>query len=157
MKQKLIMQITVIALVLLIPAFYAFIFLYAYWDPAGHLSDISIAVVNNDNGADIDGENKNIGNSLVDNLKLNSDVKWVFSDTKDADDGVLTGKYYAELVIPDDFTKCISTVAEVNKTQGTLYFKSNDKLGTFASSIMSSVSANIEKMVSKSITENLVD
>lgn len=157
MKRKLIMQITVTALISLIPAFYAFIFLYAYWDPTSHLSDISIAVVNNDKGAVIDGENKNIGNSLVDKLKSNSNVKWVFTDKKDADNGVLKEKYYAELVIPNDFTKCISTAAEANKTQGTLYFKSNDKMGTFASSIMSSVSANIENTVSKSITESLVD
>ncbi len=157
MKRKLIMQITVTALISLIPAFYAFIFLYAYWDPTSHLSDISIAVVNNDKGSVIDGENKNIGNSLVDKLKSNSNVKWVFTDKKDADNGVLKGKYYAELVIPDDFTKCISTAAEANKTQGTLYFKSNDKMGTFASSIMSSFSANIENTVSESITESLVD
>lgn len=157
MKRKLIMQITVTALISLIPAFYAFIFLYAYWDPTSHLSDISIAVVNNDKGSVIDGENKNIGNSLVDKLKSNSNVKWVFTDKKDADNGVLKEKYYAELVIPDDFTKCISTAAEANKTQGTLYFKSNDKMGTFASSIMSSFSANIENTVSESITESLVD
>ncbi len=157
MKRKLIMQITVTALISLIPAFYAFIFLYAYWDPTSHLSDISIAVVNNDKGSVIDGENKNIGNSLVDKLKSNSNVKWVFTDKKGADNGVLKEKYYAELVIPDDFTKCISTAAEANKTQGTLYFKSNDKMGTFASSIMSSFSANIENTVSESITESLVD
>ncbi len=157
MKRKLIMQITVITLISLIPAFYAFIFLYAYWDPTSHLSDISIAVVNNDKGTVIGGENKNIGNTLTDQLKSNSDVKWVFTDKRDADSGVLKEKYYAELVIPDDFTACISTAAEVNKTQGTLYFKSNDKLGTFASSIMLSVSENIENMVSNSITENLAD
>jgi putative membrane protein len=157
MKRKLIMQIAVVTLISLIPAFYAFIFLYAYWDPTSHLSDISVAVVNNDIGAVIDSENKNIGNSLVDKLKSNSDVKWVFTDKKNADNGVLTEKYYAELVIPDDFSKCISTAAKANKTQGTLYFKSNDKLGTFASSLMSSVSANIENTVSKNITESLVD
>lgn len=157
MKRKSIMQITVVALVSFIPALYAFLFLYAYWNPTSHLSDISVAVVNNDKGAVIDGESKNIGDSLTEQLKSNSDVKWVFTDKSDADNGVLKEKYYAELVIPDDFTKCIASAAEVNKTQGTLYFKSNDKLGTFASSIMSSISSNIENMVSRSITENLVD
>ena len=88
MKRKLIMQITVTALISLIPAFYAFIFLYAYWDPTSHLSDISIAVVNNDKGSVIDGENKNIGNSLVDKLKSNSNVKCELTDKKDADNGV---------------------------------------------------------------------
>lgn len=157
MKRKTILQITVVALISLIPALYAFLFLYAYWDPTSHLSDISVAVVNNDKGAVIDGESKNIGDSLTEQLKSNTTVKWVFTDKSDADNGVLKEKYYAELIIPDDFTKCISSAAVVNKTQGTLYFKSNDKLGTFASSIMSGISANIENMVSRSITENLVD
>ncbi len=157
MKRKLIRQISVVVLVSLIPALYAFLFLYAYWDPASHLSNISVAVVNNDKGAVIDGTSKNIGDTFVEQLKSNAEVKWVFTDKSDADDGVLKEKYYAELDIPEDFTECIASAAEVNKTQGTLYFKSNDKLGTFTSSIMANMSANIENMVSRSITENLVD
>lgn len=105
MKRKIIMQTIVIVLITLVPALYAFIFLYAYWDPASHLSEISVAVVNNDKGATIEGENKNIGNSIANKLKSDSKVKWVFTDSKDADNGVLKAKYYAEFIIPDNFTK----------------------------------------------------
>lgn len=151
------MQITAAILVALIPALYAFLFLYAYWDPADHLSDVSIAVVNNDKGAVVDGEDQNIGDMLVESLRSSAEVKWVFTDSQGADNGFRDGEYYAELIIPWDFTKCIATAAETDKTQGTLYFKANDKLGTFASSILSNVSAGIEASVSKSITENLAD
>jgi|GEM_PF-3457183 putative membrane protein len=157
MKRKSIMQITAAILVALIPAFYAFIFLYAYWEPTDHLSNISIAVVNDDKGAVIDGQNQNIGDLLVDKLKSSQEVQWVFTDKEEADSGILKEKYYAVLDIPEDFTKCISTAAEVNKTQGTLYIKANDKLGTVASSIISNINSNIENMVSKSITESLAD
>ena len=157
MKRKMILQVCVIALLSLIPALYAFIFLSAYWDPASHLSEVSVAVVNNDRGAVVDGETMNIGNSLVENLKENHDIHWVFTTVPNAEEGVATGSYYAMFLIPDDFSECISTAVQPEKTKGTLYIKSNDKMGTFASSAVSNLSAGIESLVSKSITESLVE
>lgn len=157
MKRKLIMQLCAIAMLCLIPALYAYIFLSAYWDPASHLSEIPVAVVNQDIGAMINGKSMNIGNSMVEKLQENHNIHWVFTTAKDADDGVASGKYYAELIISNDFTQCISTAAEPEKIKGTLRFISNDKLGTFASSVMSGISAGIESMISMSITENLID
>lgn len=157
MKKRRAAQAVVIFAILLIPAFYAFIFLYAYWDPAGHMSNVPVAVVNCDHGDTVDGESKNIGKNLVDSLKSNNKVKWVFTDKKDADDGVLCQKYYAELIIPENFTKSISSASDKTKTQGVLYFKSNDKLGMMASTLLSNVSNNIEINISRSISQSIVD
>ena len=156
MKKKF-MQVVVIVVLTCIPALYAFIYLYAYWDPTSYSQNISIAVVNNDAGATINDEYQNIGDSLVAHLKTNTNIHWVFTDGEDAKDGVLTGEFYAILIIPKDFTACIATAATKTKTKGTLYFKANDKYGSFASSLLTNVAANIETTVSKSITESLVD
>ncbi len=40
----------VIIAVLFIPFMYAFFYLRAYWDPYSHMEDISVALVNEDNG-----------------------------------------------------------------------------------------------------------
>lgn len=160
MNKKIVKQSIVIFTLLLVPALYALIFLGAYWNPTGHMSDIPVAVVNNDKGTTIDGELKNIGNELVDSLKENHQVDWVFTSEKDADEGLKNGTYYAELKISKDFTKNISSASSETKTQGTLYFISSDKNGIMASSMLSSLSSSIEKninnTISSSIAHNLV-
>ena len=123
MEKRRVAQVGIIAILLLVPAFYAFMFLGAYMDPAGNMSNVAIAVVNCDQGGMLDGKSKNIGSELVESLKLSDKVEWVFTDKQDADDGVLNQKYYAELVIPENFTKNISSVGDENKTQGVLFFE----------------------------------
>lgn len=151
------MQTAVILILTCIPALYAFIYLYAYWDPTEYSANISIAVVNLDEGEVINDTYQNIGDSIVDTLQENTEINWVFTDKNDAKNGVLDGKYYGELLIPEDFSACIATAAKDSKTQGTLYFTANDKFGTVASSLLKNVSANIEDEVSASVTESLVN
>jgi putative membrane protein len=157
MNKKIVTQSAVIITLLLVPALYALIFLGAYWNPIGHMSDIPVAVVNSDEGFSINGEVKNIGNELVSNLKSNKQVNWIFTDKKAADDGVRNEDYYAELIIPEDFTKNISSAASKTKTQGTLYFTATDKKGMMASSILGSLSSSLEANINKTISESIVN
>lgn len=157
MKNRKTMQIIVITTLILIPALYAFIFLGAYWNPAAGMSNIPVAVVNNDAGGTVNGESRNIGNDLTQNLKDNDTVKWVFTNKEDADSGVRNQKYYAELVIPADFTASIASVTEADKTQGTLYFTSNDKNGMLAASMIASVKSTIESNVNNSLSETIIN
>lgn len=156
MKKKL-MQTIVILVLICIPALYAFIYLYAYWDPIEYSGNLSIAVVNLDEGAVINNQYQNIGDSIVENLGENTEINWVFTDENDAKKGVPDGKYYGELLIPEDFSTCIATAATNTKTKGILYFTANDKCGTVASSLLNNVSVNIEDEVSTNVTESLVN
>lgn len=157
MNKKIVTQSIVILTLLLVPALYALIFLGAYWNPTGHMADIPVAVVNNDAGFSMNGETKNVGNELVDNLKSNRQVNWIFTDKQDADDGVQNGAYYAELIIPEDFTKNITSAASGTKTQGTLYFTSTDKKGMMASSLLASLSSSIEANINKTVSASIVN
>jgi putative membrane protein len=157
MRKRTITQIIVIFTLLLVPALYALIFLGAYWNPTGKMSNIPVAVVNCDQGFMVNGENQNIGQELTGSLKSNKSVKWVFTNKDDADDGVLSQKYYAELIVPEDFTEKISSAGSKTKTQGILYFTSNDKNGMMASSLLSTVSSNLEANISNQISKNIVD
>ena len=55
-----------ICAVALIPLIYAGLFLLAFLDPYGNLVNVPAAVVNLDDGAVIDGEQRNIGQELCD-------------------------------------------------------------------------------------------
>lgn len=157
MNKKKVTQSMVILILLLVPALYALIFLGAYWNPEGHMSDIPIAVVNNDTGFSLNGADTNIGNELVDTLKSNDQVSWIFTSKTKAKNGLKDGKYYAELIIPEDFTKNISSAASETKTQGTLYFIASDKKGMMASSLLSSLSSSIETSINKTISASIVN
>lgn len=157
MNKKIATQSIVIITLLLVPAFYALIFLGAYWNPTGHMSDIPVAVVNSDDGFSVNGETKNIGNELVDTLKSNKQVNWIFTDKKEAEDGLKSGKYYAELLVPENFTENISSAASERKTQGILYFISSDKKGMMASSLLSNLSSSIETTINKTISASIIN
>ncbi len=54
---------------------------------------------------DDDGEFKNTGEDIMDELADNDKVDWQFVDSADeAIEGVESGKYYAALVVQKDFT-----------------------------------------------------
>jgi putative membrane protein len=157
LKKRIVAQSVVIFTLLLVPAFYALIFLGAYWNPISHMSDIPVAVVNNDEGISINGETTNIGNDLIESFKSNNQVNWIFTDKEDADAGVVSQEYYAELIIPNDFTKNITSAGSETKIQGTLYFKATDKKGMMASSMLDTLSSNIEATINKTVSESIIN
>src|SRR5699024_14267 len=67
-----------VSAVLFIPILYAGMFLWAFWDPYENLDDIPVALVNNDDGYEFEGENLHIGDELVDKLKEEADFNFHF-------------------------------------------------------------------------------
>lgn len=66
------------------PAF----FLGSVWNPYGNTKDLSVAVVNNDKGAELAGRQTNIGDQVVDSLKHNTDMGWRFVSEAEATKGI---------------------------------------------------------------------
>lgn len=90
--------------VLLVPLLYSYLYLWAFWDPYGRLSDLPVAVVNEDRGASYMGETVNVGAELVDTLRENPEMKWVFLSRSEADQALEDGRVYLALIIPPDFS-----------------------------------------------------
>ena len=91
-----------------LPSLYAWFNIFSNWDPYGQesTSNLQIAVYSEDSGDKIAGEDVNIGTNVLEGLKANKTIGWVFVDSKaGAIEGVHSGKYYAALVIPENFTK----------------------------------------------------
>ena len=75
--------------VAIIPSLYSWFNILANWDPYENTSDIKIAVVDEDQGTQIDdlGET-NAGEMIVERLKDNDQLGWTFVDRQEALDGV---------------------------------------------------------------------
>ena len=89
-----------IALVVLIgisilPSLYAWVNIKACWDVYDNTKYIPVAVVNNDQPVSLRGNTVCVGNQIVEQLKKNDKIKWIFTTQSDADLGILDSTYYA--------------------------------------------------------------
>ena len=98
-----------IIVIIIIPSMYSLINIKASWDPYANTGGIKIAVVNEDKGTIYKEQNINLGNDLVDKLKDNDKLGWVFTDKESANKDLLLEKYYAKAIdIGCKITKDIS-------------------------------------------------
>ena len=99
------MAIILIVGVAVLPSLYAWFNIYANWDPYGSTGNMQVAVINADEGAEIENLSICVGNQIVTNLKANDSIDWKFVSKEEAMHGVKSGKYYAAVEIPENFSE----------------------------------------------------
>lgn len=159
-KRKIQCAIVIIG-VIIIPLLYSYFYLGAFWDPYSRLEKLPVAVVNNDNGAKINDEDRNLGEEVCKKLKDDGSLKFDFTDEATAKKGTSEDEYYAMIVIPEGFSKDIASSATTDKKTATIAFSSNQKRNYLASQILNSAVTKIEESVrssvNKEITQQLAD
>ncbi|TPF77934.1 MULTISPECIES: YhgE/Pip domain-containing protein [Bifidobacterium] len=95
--------------VAIIPSLYAWFNILANWDPYSATGNLQVAVANEDRGTSNELVGKlNAGDQVVSELKDNHQLGWRFVDSEDdAISGVETGRYYAAIVLPKDFSESL--------------------------------------------------
>jgi putative membrane protein len=96
--------------VILLPSLYGLVNIYACWDPYEETGNVQFAIANIDNGSEYQGETVNVGQKLVDSLKDNHDFEWVFVSQDELKTGVHNGKYYAGIIIPENFSDSVVSI-----------------------------------------------
>ncbi|GHI00533.1 YhgE/Pip domain-containing protein [Neobacillus kokaensis] len=140
--------IIIIALIFL-PSLYAWLNIKASWDPYSNTKGIPIAVTNNDEGAILRGRSINIGNEIITSLEKNKSLGWKFVKTAEANEGVKTGKYFASIMIPNDFSAKFATVLSDQPKKPELIYTVNEKINAIAPKITSKGASGIKEEVSK--------
>ena len=135
--------------VAIIPSLYAWFNILANWDPYENTSDIKIAVVDEDQGTQIDdlGET-NAGEMIVERLKDNDQLGWTFVDRQEALDGVREGRYYAAFVIPSDFTSSLADVLDGDTEKAHIAYYVNEKVNAIAPKVTDTGATTLENQVS---------
>ena len=137
----------------ILPSLYAWFNIKASWDPYGNTSNILVAVVNNDKGTTLFDKNLNMGERLVDELKQNKSLGWKFVDTKEANKGVETGKYYASIEITPDFSKNIISVLSKDIHKAEIVYTVNEKINAIAPKITDKGASTIQLQVNKTVVK----
>nr|WP_156142350.1 YhgE/Pip domain-containing protein [Rossellomorea aquimaris] len=147
--------------VLFIPVLYSGMFLWAFWDPYEQLSDLPVAVVNSDQGAEFDGKELHIGDELVDKLKDSEQFDFHFVDKEEAYKNLEKQDYYMLVEIPEDFSENGTTLLEDHPKKLSLKYVPNESFNFLSAQIgdtaMKEIKASLSKSVSETYAETMFD
>ncbi len=154
------MLVPIIA-VLFIPVMYAGMFLWAFWDPYAGLPNLPVAIVNEDKGAEMDGENLELGNTLVDKLVDSEQFNFIEVSKEQAEKGLNSRDYYMILEIPTNFSEHATTLLDDKPSKLVMNYIPNEGLNFLGAQIgetaMTRVQAEVNAQVSATYAEKLFD
>ncbi len=137
----------------LIPALYNIIFLSSMWDPYGKLSDLPVAVVNNDKEASYNGNTMSIGKDMVSNLKENKSLDFHFLDEEEGKKGLEDGDYYMVVTLPSDLSEKAASILTDHPEQMQIDYQTSSGHSFIASKMSDSAMTQLKQNVSTNVTE----
>ena len=134
--------LVVIAIMIIL---YAWVNIYANSDPYGNTGNISVAVASDDLGY----EGQNMGESVLEGLKDNKSINWVFTGSTDkAIKGVESGKYYAAIVIGENFSRNMYDLkSALTDNESTVTYYKNAKTNAIAVKITDTAAETVQNNV----------
>ncbi|WP_010539593.1 YhgE/Pip domain-containing protein [Dietzia alimentaria] len=152
--------------VMITPSLYAWVNIVAFWDPYSQTENISVAIVNQDEGGtstltgDVD-----VGSQLVDQLKENDQLGWQFLDEDAAMEAVRSGSSYATIIVPPDFSRDLLSFSTGDFTPPSLAYYVNEKTNAVspkitdvgASTLDTQINSTFVSAVAEAVTAELTD
>ena len=82
---------------------------------------------------------------------------WTFVDEKKAKSGVRSGKYYAAIVIPEDFSESLLSILSGNLKQPQLDYYINEKKNAIAPKITATGASTIQQQINDTFSSVAAD
>lgn len=148
--------VTILALCFM-PSLYTLINVRAVWNPydVSEIKNIPVAVVNHDTGANLAEQKLNVGNTVVQTLKKDHQLDWRFASAKTADAKLKEGSYYAEIIIPSNFSKSLSSIAGDNPQRAKLVYKANSRDAPMGGKITETAAKTLVNQVQTNFLETV--
>lgn len=139
--------------IMILPSLYAWFNIAANWDPYGNTKGLRVAVASLDQGTRIEqlDTTVNIGDMIISNLHENDQIGWQFVDEEQAVEGVKAGRYYACVIIPEDFSEKTASIFTSNVQKPTLQYYVNEKKNAIATKITDKGVSTIQQQVNESL------
>ncbi|MGA5319542.1 YhgE/Pip domain-containing protein [Streptomyces seoulensis] len=128
--------------------------------PEGSLHRMPVALVNQDTGKPLPGQQANVGTqaarSILSSGSSDGRVRWRPMSRARAQDELASGKVYGALVIPADFTATVGALATADaKSRPALTALTNPGVGSLASSLAGRITQSAAHQVSVGIGKQL--
>ena len=137
----------------LIPALYNVIFLSSMWDPYGKVSDLPVAVVNQDKAVTASGKTLSIGEDVVSSLKENKNLDFHFVSKEDAQAGLEKGDYYMVVTLPSDLSERAASILTDNPQQMKIDYQTSSGHSFIAGKMSDSAMASLKQTVAQNVTD----
>jgi putative membrane protein len=145
---------------MMLPLLYAGLYLWSFWDPAGHLSNMPVALVVEDKPARAGDQEIHAGADLAKELKNRKIFKWREVNAAEARAGVESGRYYMSLTIPANFSRHLASPSGDGPVENaTLKVQLNDAnnyiVGTIADTAFKEITAAAGNKAAKGYFDNI--
>ena len=137
----------------LIPALYNVIFLSSMWDPYGKVSDLPVAVVNQDKAVTASGKTLSIGDDVVSSLKENKNLDFHFVSKEDAQNGLEKGDYYMVVTLPSDLSERAASILTDNPQQMKIDYQTSSGHSFIAGKMSDSAMTSLKQTVAQNVTD----
>ena len=134
-------SVFVTLVILVVPVLYPLIWLQAFWNPYANAGNLPVAFVNEDSGQ--------IGANLEQQLRTSTDVDWQFPSRSDADAGLTDATYYAEIVVPSDFSASVAAM-----TPGTIQMVVDSKNNFAATLLVNQIQEKVRSSLAATIAQS---
>lgn len=139
-----------------IPPLYSWYNIVGFWDPYGNTKGITVAIANNDDGTDnaLIGK-QNLGDQIVKQMRSNDQLGWTFVTEAEAMDQVESGKAYAAIIIPKDFSDDLAGVVTGGKSRPTLEYYVNEKASAIAPKVTDVGASTVDRTVNSTFVSTV--
>ena len=134
-------SVFVTLVIIVVPVLYPLIWLTAFWNPYANVGNLPVAFVNEDSGQ--------IGASMEQQLRTSTDVDWQFPSRTDADAGLTDATYYAEIIVPSDFSASIASM-----TPGTIQMVVDSKNNFAATLLVDQIQERVRSSLATTISQS---
>lgn len=158
MGSNVVTVIIVLGLVAL-PSIFSWYNMVACWNVFDNTGNLTVAVANSDEGyqSDLVPIRVNIGDQVVSALRANDQMNWEFADEEDAIDGAKSGRYYAAVVIPKDFSRDMMTFYTEDSQHAEIVYYTNEKKNAIAPKVTDQgadqISAQVNRVFAQTLSE----
>lgn len=156
---KNVIALIVVLGIVVVLALYAWFNIAASWDPYENTGNLKVAVASVDEG--YEGElvpvSLNLGENVLSALRENTQLDWTFTSSAKAVDGVKSGKYYAAIVIPEDFSRNMMSLFSGTVTNPEITYYSNAKENAIAPKVTDKGASAVQTQVKEVFIETISD
>lgn len=139
---------------MIIPSLYAWFNIKALWDPYANTGELPIAVYSDDQAVTFKDKEVDIGKEVLKNLHKNKQLGWRFVDSKqELDKGVKSGKYYAGIYLPKDFSKDLLSFTTGDIKKPKIDYSINEKINAIAPKIAEKGATSLQAQITDEFTK----
>ncbi|MBD8517189.1 YhgE/Pip domain-containing protein [Plantibacter sp. CFBP 8804] len=156
--------ITVVSIIglILVPLVIAGGLVWALWNPAERLGQVTAAIVNDDKPVTVNGQTVPLGRQLSAGL-VDGDQKtnytWVITDASDAKAGLADGSYTAVVTIPENFSKAATSFSgdAANAERARLDVTTSDRSKLVDDAISQTITQTAASLLGRQLTTTYLE